>query len=49
MTELDIWQEMHTTHEGIGCTTYSQRGGERPVVEDESWVTWDELESRRTE
>jgi hypothetical protein len=42
-TELDIWQDVEMTDGGLTVTTYSQRDTDQPVVEDESWWTWDEL------
>lgn len=39
-----VWQEVQTNGEGLSVTAYSQDSELEPIVEDEAWWTWSELE-----
>lgn len=43
-SDLDIFQNVKTTPEGISVTTYSSTSDSEVVVEDETWITWSELD-----
>lgn len=44
-TERDVWQDAQVNEEGLTVTTYSQAADQEPIVEGESYWTWDELEA----
>lgn len=43
-SDLDIFHDVKATTEGISVTTYSWESDSELVVEDETWVTWSELD-----
>lgn len=42
---LSVWNEVTISQSGIGITLYSESRGEQAKVEDETWFTFDELQS----
>jgi hypothetical protein len=47
MSDPDVWQDVEASGEGLSIVTYSQHEHCEPVVEDESWWTWAEIEQMR--
>jgi hypothetical protein len=44
-TVTDVWNEITISGSGIGITLYSESAGTGARVEDETWYTFDELQS----
>lgn len=47
MSRERIYQDVRTSSEGLAVTTYRTNEDGEPIVEDESWWTWAELEKMR--
>lgn len=44
---INVWNEIRVSGDGIGITLYSETAGDTPVVEDETFFTFDELQSEQ--
>lgn len=47
-TVIKVWNEITISADGIGITLYSESVGDGARVEDETWFTFDELETLHT-
>lgn len=41
---IEVWNEVRLSGSSISITLYSESAGSTPVVEDEAWFTFDELQ-----